>query len=638
MKEQGVEMNLETQNPEIELPEDIEIFFSKNFKTNEEELGDVLITQFLDVLKNKEKLKMILINYLVTGMAVGYIDKKDGHPHLLQFLFDEAYFDINPEEEVQKDIDIFAHFKYYTKNEILNKFKLDKGQRKKLDDIFARLSAGKLLNVDYNFSAVSTGSTIYDNSKDGVSYKGWFDNSNKSNRIRVLSMEWKSRRELRTKTYTDKKSGKEITKLLSLKYKEKKNDVIERADVETRLFIETIGPELVLDYGEITERLSPEDYISKVKIPVTAIIDRNFIKNDELRSVAAKLLELQSFASDILYQLRLMIKQNNGRVMVYDTAQIPKIFLTNYGPEKALNRMMHHIKKDQLLFINSKDKNSRNTFNQFTSLDMSNRGATKDLIEGLMLVDDLAEKFVGLNKERKGGGEQYQTATGIQRNILASNARTEVYYEPFDNFVGDLLSKTLMKSKAIYKKGAIVNYIFGDMQTMFITISEKFPYTDLGMYIGDSSKNYRDKSTIDQSVTQALGNAQEPDLILGLIDVLEKDSATEAKGILERLVKRMDKLKEAEQENLRAIEDAKIKHENEKLDREDRNKELDRENKLEVAYVHADVNTFNAQTKQETDMIQTAAKLEADLIKGNSSGGASTKPPAKKTTSNKKEN
>ena len=41
MKEQGVEMNLETQNPEIELPEDIEIFFSKNFKTNEEELGDV---------------------------------------------------------------------------------------------------------------------------------------------------------------------------------------------------------------------------------------------------------------------------------------------------------------------------------------------------------------------------------------------------------------------------------------------------------------------------------------------------------------------------------------------------------------------------------------------------------------------
>src|SRR5690606_28247138 len=112
----------------------------------------------------------------------------------------------------------------------------------------------------------------------------------------------------------------------------------------------------------------------------------------------------------------------------------------------SINRVMHHIKKDKMMFINSAERGAKNTFNQFTSLDISQQKGIAQLFEGLSIIEDLADKFTGIYPEREGKVGQYQSATGTERAIRGSTARTEVYFNPFDDFVQEVIGRMLMKS------------------------------------------------------------------------------------------------------------------------------------------------------------------------------------------------
>jgi len=607
----------ETENPEIDLPDDIEFFFNKTYKTLSEELSDDIVTHFLDVLKEKRKLKTLLRDFLIGEQATALLDEKDGHPTIKRTRYDETYIDLNPDEEVQTDINIFAYFPFKTKNEILNDYILDKDQLKKIDDIFTRMQQGKLLDEPFAFSNDGVDRHGYANCKNGVSYKGWYE-SNATHRLRVLVMKWKSRKEIRAKVHIDK-AGKEVYTLLKKDEKPRNRDEVRTVSIEVIREIEMLGPDIVLKYGECKERLSYIDNNKKVNLPVISLRGRNTMYSTEIRSVVAKVAPLQKMASDILFELRLAIKANNGRVLVYDASQIPKQFIDSYGQENAINRMLHHIKKDKILIFNSKDKKSRATFNQFTALDLTNRGLVQDLINALMLMEELGRKFVGITKERQGEVGQYQTAQGTDRAVLASNARTEIYFNPFDEFVQGLLNKMLMKAKSVYRTGQVFSYVFGDLMTKFLTIFQEFFNVDIGLYFGDRFKDQRDKQIIDQAAMQALGNATDREQILDLINVLEAEHASESKAILEKGLKAFEKL---QQENAKAAQENQMKMDQLKAEEAEKEREVKREGfqkDITVAKIYADNKTFNSEEDRVSNEVQTAAKIESDLLKAEKS-------------------
>jgi len=604
----------ETENPEVDLPDDIEYFFSKTYKTLEEELSDDIIVHFLDVLKEKRKFKTLLQDFLIGERATAFIDEKDGHPTVTRTRYDETYIDLNPDEEIQTDINIAAHFPYMTKNQILNKYPLKEKTLKKIDEVFEKMVNNQLLDDPFQFSKDGVDRNGYNNCKNGVSYKGWHE-SNTTHRLRVLVMKWKSRKEIRAKVHLDSITGKEVFTLMKPNDKARKRDNVKKVTIEVIREIEMLGPEIILKYGECKERLSYIDNNKKVNLPVVSLRGRNTLYSGEIRSVVAKVAPLQKMASDILFELRLAIKANNGRVLVYDTAQMPKQFLDTYGKSGAINRMLHHIKKDKILLFNSKDKQSRNTFNQFTSLDLTNRGLIQDLINALMLIENLGKKFVGITDERQGEVGQYQTKAGTDRAVIASNARTEVYFNPFDEFFQSVLNKVLQKAKSVYKTGDTFSYVFGDLMSKFLTIIGTFFNVDIGMYIGDRFKDQRDKQIIDQAAVQALGNATDRELILDLINVLETEHASESKAILEKGLKAFEKLQAESSKAMQAAEEAKMAQEDKAGEREERIADKRNINNKEVAVIYANNKTFNDGEKNASTERVTAAKLETDLLK-----------------------
>lgn len=603
----------ETENPDIDLPDDIDKFFAMDYKTLSEEVGDDIVHQFLEVLKEKRKIKTLIQDWFIGEQCSATLEEKDGHPTVRRSKYDECYFDINPDEEIQTDINIYAHFPFHTKNEILNKYDLDDAKIKKVDELFTKMANNKLNTEPFSYGRAD-GIDSTTNCRNGISYRGWYD-TNTRNRLRVLKMMWKSRKQIMAKVHTDKHTGEKIYRIVGKNQKVRKRDNVVKTTVEVVRYIEMLGPDIILSYGCDKERMTFVDNKKKVVLPAIALVGRNTMYSGTIRSVVARVEQLQKIASDLLFELRLSMKSNDGRVLVYDVAQIPKQFLDSYGTKGALKRMMHHIKKDKIIFLNSKDKNVRNTFNQFTSLDLTNRGQTKDIIDALLLIEELARKFVGLSKERQGEVGQYQTAAGTDRAVLQSNARTEVYFSPFDDFYEGLLNRMLMKSKTIYRKGQVFSYVFGDLKAKFLTIFGDFFNVDLGVHFANRFKDKRDKDIIDQAAAQTLSNTNDKELLLDLINVLQSDSASESRAILEKGLNTFQKLQQENAKAAEAAEQAQREHELAIQDREDQRAREKNQNNIDVANIYADNKAYTENEKNASQELMTLAKIGAEQLK-----------------------
>lgn len=524
----------QTENPEMELPKDIEEFFEKDHKMICEEVSDSLLRLFLDVNKQKAKFKDLFTQYSIVDRAHAVLDKIDGHTNLRSVHALDADTDIDPYKVVQDDHEFFFENYYLTQNEIFNSFQLNNTQKDEIKALFKQMEDGFDPDNDSNYR---------DELEISTNNKGWFRTSNKTHRLRVVWLRWKSRQRTSIKI-SKNKEGKVFHKKLNPDYKERKKDVIKHIDKEMPRFCIMIGPDLCLDYGLEKDRYSRIDSPWHCYLPIVSIIRDNTVGSSKIKSVAAKLYQLQQMASEILFELRLAYKSaGDSRALVYDASQMPKSFASQGG----IKRVVHHLKKDKLLIINSKDKQGKNSFNQFTSLDLSQKGAVNDLIAGLAFIDDLASKFVGISPEREGNVGQYQTATGTDKAIRGSAARTEIIYTPFDDFIQTVLERAIMKMQKDYHESQVIQYVFGEMKTKFITIFKEFFSADLGVYLADGRKDKEASERIERAAELAIQSTNSPEMMEGLIEIFEGESASEKKATFRRILNEIAEIREANQ-------------------------------------------------------------------------------------------
>ena len=591
----------ETENPEIELPPDIEEFFEKDFKTIAEEVADGFLNLFLDVRKEKHKFKELFLDYCITDRCHAVLEKKFGHTSMRKVHPLDADYDIDPYKIVQDNHEYFFENYYLTENEIYNTFELKEDQKDKIKEIFSTLEPGA--------ESVYTDSLTY-----SKKYNGWFSTSNKVNRLRVVSLIWKSRKRISIKESKSKK-GKTFYKKIDEKYIVRKKDIIKHIDGEEPRHVIMLGPEICLSYGKMKNRYSYVDTPWQCTLPVISLIRDNSTGTSLIKSPASKLYQLQQIASEVLFEIRLALKTaGDKRVLVYDAAQTPKAF-TKGGFENGLNRVMHHIKKDKLMIINSKEKGAKNSFNQFTSLNLSQEGAVQDLFNGLAIIEDLASKFIGISPEREGQIGQYQTATGTDRAIRGSTARTEIFFNPFDEFIQALLEKVLMKAKKDYEEGEVIHFIFGEMKTKFLKLYKEFFLSDLGMYLSNARKDQEASQRIDIAAERALANATDPSILMGLIEVFEGETAVEKKAVFQRMLNTMNKM--AEERNKSLVEQSKIEAQKE-IAKEKEQADLKREGyqkDIEVAKIYVKGKGMSDLKKTTTQEKIAAAKINAELLK-----------------------
>jgi hypothetical protein len=605
-KEVGEQLgfDVETASPDKELPPDVEEFFEQGYKTISEQVSDTILNQVLIGKKQIDKIKDLYLDFLLYDECIGYIDEEDSQPSIRRCDIFETELDYNPDKEIQDNPQYLIFNKILGYNTIINSYDLNKEEETILSS-YMNKSRGTHRSNEGELS---------DNSGEDTNYSNWLSGDKDDMQIRCVEMIWISQKKISVKVSLNKKSGKEIYKAIADDYKPRKGDNVKSIWVQQKRKCVMAGPDLILEWGTDNERYSRIDNPKEDCISVVAIRRNNSLNATHVRSAASKLLELQEFASECLFELRLAMRRNNGRVLVYDAAQIPKQFLKTGGYQNAINRVMHHAKKDQFLIINSADKTSRNAFNQFSSLDLSTKGMMQDLFNVLALIEELAGKFLGLSPEREGQVDQYQSATGTERAVTQSTARTEVYVKPFESFVKFLLDKVLMKGKYCYEENEMTQYLFGDIKTKFFKVYPEYFQEDVGVYIADNFAEQKKKAVVDQAAQQALSNAATPDLILSLIETLNADTAGESEAIFKRAVKSMNALKEQEQQAAQASQEAALKANAEIKAEEMALKREGFQNNIDVAIIQSNGAADRESRKNETQSTMKLADIEKDLM------------------------
>lgn len=565
----------ESPNPDMEIPEDIDAFFTKSYRTLSEMTGEEILKQVLVVRKEKEKLYDALAHYLISSTVWGLIGEKDGHPSITIVSDLDCEYDHDPNEKIQRDPNYFMIDTFMSNNDIFNNFEVKESDKRKIQSY-------KPGNSD------------------------WFKNDNAYGfRSRVVSMYWKSRKRIKFKSFTNK-AGNEEYKILSDDYKERNRDKIEYVDIEDIRHITMLGPDVVLSWGSLENQMQTIGNQKKRFIPAVGLVDQGLFSGKNIRSLAGKLKYLQDFASEILYEVRINMRQIDGNALVWDLANSPKEWLKD-GPDAAYEKMNYYLKRDHVQIINSRDKR---TNPYASSVNVSQRGRLQDLLSLLSVIENLADTICGISTKEQ---NPYQKATVAEIAYDNVSSRVERYFGLFDTFTDVLNERILISAKSIYKEGETYNYFAGDNNMKFLSISPDFFYDDYGIYVTDSRKDYEDKQLINDAASKLFGNAQTPELLLDLIRVIQTDNGSEAELIVEKGVEALKKIKAENDKMLQETENNKIEWEKEKQTRVEAENEKNRQSQEKIALIYSDSKTRESETKNQAENLRKMADIEKDL-------------------------
>lgn len=582
----------ETENPDIQIPDDIEEFFEKDYRTLSEEVGEDVLYQLLIVNKEKEKIYQLLRNYLISERVFAILDEKDGHPSIFIPNILDCFYDIDHQESIQKNLNYFVWDKYLTINDVYNTFSSLTKEEKELIRLYANSQSSRNYNENYD----------------------WFLHEDGTLKVRVTSMVWNSRKKVRFKVIINKETGKEEYKILPDSYKIRKRDKesnsIKTIEIDDVRHIVMIGPDVVLSFGSLEKQMKKNSDYKKRFIPVVGLVGKHPSGTGEIRSVAKKLLDLQDFASEILYEIRLALRQTDGNVMVYDLANIPKEWM-KLGGQKALEKVNFYLKRDRIQFINSRDKKA-NTYASSTNL--SNKGKLNELMSLLTLVENLADNISGIPK---GQSNPYEKATVAQLNMNASTIRAEEYFGIFDSFVETLLERMILHSKFIYDENQNFTYFSGDNMAKFLTIFPDYLIDDIGVHIGDNRKEFEKNKKIEQMAEMAFGNAQTPEMMLDLIRLFNVDTSTEKEAILRKGMKALEEMRAENTKMMQQQEQEKIKAEKENKAEESQLKREGYQKDVDVAHIYANNKADDTREKEQGQNVRKMADIEKDLLINN---------------------
>lgn len=584
-EEEGIE--IPTENPDMELPDEEGEDFFKNYRTKSEEVAEKVLYFLLVIKKEKEKIYQALLHFLISGTVNVIMVEKDGHPSINVLHPLNCQSDVDPNDVIQDNPQYFAYNEMMSQNDIFNNYDLTKKQK----------------DIITNYITSSNPTNLR-----GKIDTGWFSKGSGTDdlRINVVTLIWKSRVKKKFIKFINDQGNDEM-KILPDDYKIRKRDKIVDLEIENIRHCTMIGPDLVLEYGVQEDQLKAIGAPKKRFLHVLGINNNNKTGSNTIRSIAKKIKFLQDYASEVLYEIKLAMRQVDGGVLVYDLSNIPKEW-AKLGIQKAIEKVNYSVKRDRVVYINSADKRSNG---YASSVNISQKNRIGELTALLALIESLAEKISGLNGAKKGDSADY-TKTGVaQMNMLQASARIENIYGPFDTFIEKFLERIVLKAQHFYKKNQIINYYAGDNTLKFLQVKEEFFDDDIGVTLSDPRKEMQAKELIDQAASQLLPNMQDPNMFLELIKIHMSDSASDAIAIFEKGVEQMNKSMEERQKAQQEQAQADAQAEAEKLEAEVGLKREGFQNNIDVANIYAQNKIEADKVKEVNANLRKAAEIEA---------------------------
>tara|TARA_R110000868_G_scaffold14414_2_gene67063 strand:+ start:51995 stop:54421 length:2427 start_codon:yes stop_codon:yes gene_type:complete len=444
-----------------------------------------------------------------------------------------------------------------------------------------------------------------------------FDNANTLRGIPVHRVKWKSKKKQGIWRFPDPETGELQETIVEESFKAPKGTKVKWFWINEYWQSVRIGQDIYLHKlsGPCKQQFRKMSNLSECKSGYIGTIYS--ATNAQGVSLMDRLVPWYYLYLVIWYRTELAIAKNLGNLGVLDTSLMPD------GWE--IEKWLYYAQAMGIVFVNSFGEAAKkaglgaNPSQQMRSLPLETGNYIQGHIQLLQFIEDRIQNTSGITRQRLGNIATSELVGNTERATVQSSHITEPYFFPHEFFKKRVCEAVIEVSKeCVIGKTSNFQYITDDIaQVLFEVDGDKYANTDYGVFVSNSSK---DEKSLDlyKGLLQSALQADKVDLS-SVVKTLNSMSISEIEGKLlegeeekQRQMMEMQKQQEqAQMQQTQAIQEM----EKEKLDREDMNKQLDRENQIQIAEIKALGNDAMSTEGPDTSIITDAAKIALEQSK-----------------------
>jgi hypothetical protein len=371
--------------------------------------------------------------------------------------------------------------------------------------------------------------------------------------------------------------------------------------------------------ADIYINVEPLEYLSSS--PIVGVI--NTARNTQGKSFLDLLKPYQILYNIAMNQLWELLEKEIGVVFLGDLKVIPK-----KDSQDPIEMLLWNAKNRGTLFIDTSIENTGGAvqFNQMSRVDLSRSAEIQTRIQLAQILRNEAYELIGITRQRLGGTQPSETATATNHAMIQSFAQTETWFAWHDTILQKVYQTILDMTQYIelQKPTSTLNYLNSELENVFLQITKDELLHELFVFVTSYAE---DKATLDQLKQLAQPAMQNGAELIEMLDLFTASSERNLRKTLEDVQKRkqammeqQNQLKQQEmsqqQEQFQQRMQMEAADKAEQARRDDMNKELDRQNRLEVEKLRGIANegSFNP-TADTTDLLIKQTSLSQQISK-----------------------
>jgi hypothetical protein len=347
------------------------------------------------------------------------------------------------------------------------------------------------------------------------------------------------------------------------------------------------------------------------KAPIIGIV--NTARNTQGKSLLDLLKPYQVMYNICMNQLWELLEKEIGVVFLGDLKVVPK-----KDSQDPIETMLWNARNRGTLLIDTSIENTGGAvqFNQFSRLDLSRSAEIQVRIQLAQQLRAEAYQLIGITPQRLGAAQASEAATVNNNALQQSFAQTETWFAWHESVLQKVYQTILEMAQyiEIQKPTSTLNYLNTELENVFLKVTKDELLHELFVFVSSYAE---DKQTLDQLKQLAQPAMQNGAELSEMLDLFTADSERNLRKTLSDVQKRkqaimeqQNAMKQQEMDQNQKQFEMKIQVDEQRRQqdaaREDMNKELDRQNRLEVEKLKGIANegSFNPELDLTDKLIQ----------------------------------
>lgn len=415
----------------------------------------------------------------------------------------------------------------------------------------------------------------------------WDSNGN----IRVAVVNWRSRRKLQELKYYDE-FGYEQFKYVHEQYipDETLGEEVEEVWVNEWWEGTKIGEDLYVNVKPIAYRGTSLANVSK---GLPNYIGQIYNTNGGQAHSMIDVIKPIDYTYDLIFWKRdKAIATHMGSPLLLNSAMVPSDWDPDLWLDYLVNKQIGWLDPTQEIMKGPAQGKSAGMFNTLTGtrVDGSAQNDINMWTNVLLSLEDTLGKITGVSPQREAQMSSSETLGGVQRSLNQSAHITEKWFAYHEDFKQRFLTKFLELVKYAYKKNPqVAQYVLDDASLQIVKDYDEFLESDYDVHISNAKADQELMQMLKEQTQAFIQNQMitPADLVSIWKSESTQDISIKLEEARNKIIREQQELKQQEIEGGINLQKAKEEFEKFKLENENNQKELDRQNKYNIAELQA---------------------------------------------------